>query len=233
MFILTSFDKIDQYNNENFLQFAIHFPPKHLHEQIPVTPFIPGHNGLIIKSEDFMDKPKEYREELKKIYRAKKEKILQWLHELPKDKNVVLFCHCNVEKKENQIAKYGYMLCHSGVVGQIILKLFPAVKIELDEDRKQYLHLFLHPSYDPIKCAKCALGGIEKCGEWKNYCYGPYEIREDGGIYTIREKTKEEANVNRSNKIILRNSSAGNNRYLQGKKRNERRSNKVFQITGV
>jgi len=74
MFILTSFDKIEKYNEEKYLKFAIHFPPKHLREQIPVTPFIPGHNGLIIKSEDFMDKPKEYREELKKIYRAKKRK---------------------------------------------------------------------------------------------------------------------------------------------------------------
>jgi|GEM_PF-3540582 len=233
MFILTSFDRIEKYDEKKYLKFAIHFPPKHLREQIPVTPFIPGYNGLIIKSEDFMDKPKEYREELIKIYRTKKEKILQWLHELPKDKHVVLLCHCNKEKKENQISKYGYMLCHSGVVGQIILKLFPAVKIELDEDRKKYLHLFLHPSYDPIKCNKCALGGIEKCGEWKDYCYGPYETREDGGIYTIREKLQEGINDNRSNKIVLRNSSAGNNRYLQREKRDERRSNKIFQVTGV
>jgi hypothetical protein len=125
------------------------------------------------------------------------------------------------------------MLCHSGVVGQIILKLFPVIRVELDEDRKKYLHLFLHPSYDPIKCNKCALGGIEKCGKWKDYCYGPYEIKEDGEIYTIREKTKEETNVNRSNKIVLRNSSAGNNRYLQREKRDERRSNEVLQITRV
>ena len=228
MFILTSFDNITKYDNENYhIKYAIHFPPKQYKEQVLVAPFIPGHNGLIIKSENFENNPEEYRNKLIKIYKTKKERILQWLNEIPKDKNIILFCHCNAEKKIEQINKYGYMLCHSGIVGQIILKFLPLAKIEMDETRKKYLHHFLHPSYDPIKCKKCIFGGIEKCGEWKEYCYGPYAIDKYGGIYTLREK-KEAINDNRSNKIVLCHCSTGNNRHLQKKREGQPGSKKIF-----
>jgi len=237
MIILTSFKNMDKYEGTRY---AITFPPKDL--QIPsATALFPGAGGVMVHSKDY-DDPEKYRESLMGIYRKKKEKIIKFLASLDFSTNIILCCHCNSESKAETIKQKGFMLCHSGIVGQIIHKLYPTPQIELDEDRRKYLPLQLHPSYDPVKCSKCCLGGIEKCGEFREYCYGPYMIGEDGGIYSMRpdnfylkQNKKEEAHERKfdSYKAFLCHSGTGNNRCIQRQREDKTRSDSIFQICRV
>lgn len=239
MIILTSFKYAENYKDDKHILYAIMFPPKE-NNYMCATALFPGAGGYMIHSKDY-DTPEQYRNALMETYKKKREKVIEFLSKLDFSKNIVLLCYCNEESKKEMIEEKGYMLCHSGVVGQIIHKLYPALRIELDEDRKLWLPLELHPSYDPIKCSKCQLGGIEKCGDFKEYCYGPYIVK-DGGIYSIKNtinyQNKEGGNVRNErksnfNKTILCNYSTSNNRLLQREGESQERIDRILQVAGV
>lgn len=136
--ILTSFNRSKEIDG---LKFSIsRFQPKGF--QLPELNFLAAvdRDGKKMLLRNYIDPIRGYEKALRDAYKERWDRIKKWLDELSSAKDIVLCCWCPYSQAtKEQIQVFGYFACHSGLIGLMIEKHRPDIKIFLDQDRHEKL----------------------------------------------------------------------------------------------
>lgn len=138
MVVFTSFRKSQNFNGEKFS--IARFQPKgYRYKELRFLAAEDEKGGKILLR-NFENPIEDYREVLRRSFKARGTAIRGWLESLSPDVDIVLCCWCPYSKStQEQIKKRGSFVCHSGLIAQMIRKYRPDVPVELDDDRQKYL----------------------------------------------------------------------------------------------
>lgn len=177
MVTLTSFAKSGQFRGKKYS--VSRWQPKGF--QYPVLDFLSAVDaaGKPLKLQKFSDPLTDYKKAFIDGIKARWDRVYPWLKGLRPSEDVVLCCWCPYSAtSQKQIKEFGTFACHTGLIGQLIQKFRPDIKVVLDNDREKHLIQEWRPVEN--RCRLCDINGDGCYGE--KYCAGPYVLREDGAL---------------------------------------------------
>lgn len=123
------------------------------------------------------DEADRFAAQYKKAIVSRWGQVREWLDGISSEGGpVILLCWCPFSEGTRDLVKAGEsFLCHSGLVGKLVNKYRPDVRLCLDEDREAWLDARWKPSdYEEVN----SLGVVEKQQSLFNLRYPQYVVDE-------------------------------------------------------
>ncbi len=139
MVILTSFTKSRQYAGEKYS--VARFQPEGY--GYPTLHFLAAtdKDGEVLHLKDLTEESvSEFCTKLKAKYRKAWKEIKSWLDELTADRDIILCCWCPYSRtSQGHVQQHNKFFCHTLLIGQMIQKHRPDIKVVYDDDRTKML----------------------------------------------------------------------------------------------